>query len=120
MHDKISLRARAERELEMAHQARQARNEGKARVCARRAAGIAIGAWLSRERSSTNVVSAIERLRVVADDARQPDSIRAAAHHLTLRINVDHGLPVAADPLVDARQLLTYFLDDSRKDADNV
>ncbi len=110
MHDKISPRARAQRELEMAYQARLAGNEGKARVCARRAAGIAIGVWLTRIQSASKVVSAIERLRAVADDVRQPDNIRAAAHHLTLRINVDHELPVAADPLEDARQLLTFFL----------
>ena len=119
MHDRISPQARAERELEMAHQARQAGNEGKARVCARRAAGVAIGAWLARERSASNIVSAIGRLRAVAADVRQPDNIRAAAHHLTLQVNVDHELPVAADPLEDARQLLTYFFGDTRKDSYN-
>jgi len=40
--------ATVERKLAQAHKARAAGNEGQARVCARRAAGIAVREWYKR------------------------------------------------------------------------
>ncbi|MBM2849365.1 MAG: hypothetical protein HW418_2307 [Anaerolineales bacterium] len=44
--------ATVERELAQAHKARAAGNEGQARVCARRAAGIALREWYKRRLGS--------------------------------------------------------------------
>lgn len=98
---------RVAQELERAQEARAAGNEGRARVCARRAAAFAIGAWADLPASGWSVP---KRLQAVARDARFSADVRAAAHHLTLRVTSDHQLPVDADPLADAQLLVRHFL----------
>ncbi len=51
-----------EAEIRHAQEARDQGNEGKARVCARRAAGVVIGAYFSSQNVSTSSASAYERL----------------------------------------------------------
>ncbi|RLT46751.1 MAG: hypothetical protein DWI63_01875 [Chloroflexi bacterium] len=94
------------RELALAEQARQAGNEGRARVCARRAAGwaVAAGAGIAA------LPNAFVQLQRLAKDSAQPAHIRSAAAHLTLRITSEHLLPGNADPLSEARSIIRHFL----------
>ena len=97
-------------ELHMAAAARFGGNEGKARVCARRAAGWAIRGWRERQGIGQRGQSAYRHLQGTALDWSLPAHIRAAAAHLILRIGEDHELPVDADVLDDARVLVNFFL----------
>ena len=103
-------------ELQMAASARFSGNEGKARVCARRAAGWAIRGWQERQGILEGVTSAHRLLHEASLDRSFPSHIRAAAAHLVLRITEDHELPINADVLDDARVLVEFFLasDDDR------
>ena len=94
------------RELALAEQARQAGNEGRARVCARRAAGWAVTAGAGTSAART----AYWQLQRIAQDSAQPAHIRSAATHLTLRITTSHQLPGEADALSDARCIIRHFL----------
>lgn len=91
-----------QRELEQAAAARQAGNEGKARVCARRAAGIAAGEYLQRNGEFDGSWSAYQRLQVLQRQPGLPARAVEIIAHLTARVDTDHNLPVEADLLAEA------------------
>ena len=94
-----------EAEFEKAEEARARRNEGQARVCARRAAGIAVREYLTRQGIRPPSVSAYDLLNMVKGDpslANRPD-LRQIADHLTLRVTEEFKLPVNADLIAEAR-----------------
>ena len=107
--DSIDPVAAITAELHMAATARFGGNEGKARVCARRAAGWAIRGWRERQGIGQRGQSAYRHLQGTALDWSLPAHIRAAAARLILRIGEDHELPVDADVLDDARVLVDFF-----------
>jgi len=98
-----------EREMRLAVKARLRGNEGMARVCARRAAGWAIGAWVAESALHATNGSAWSNLRTVATDVNQPSPVRLAAEHLSVRVNTEHTLPANADLLEDAKLLIQHF-----------
>ena len=104
------LCTRIEVELELAQAARGVGNEGRARVCARRAAGLAAGAYLGRHAGNPSGRNACQVLRHLARLESPPDSLRAAARRLTVRVDQDFKLPHAQDPLEDARTLIEGLL----------
>ena len=65
-----------EKELAGAGQARHVGNEGMIRVCARRAAGIAIGHWLQENRHLDWGIDAMSRLQNIQQDESMPVAIR--------------------------------------------
>jgi hypothetical protein len=99
--------ATVERELAQAHKARAAGNEGQARVCARRAAGIAIREWYKRRLGSSWHGDAVKQLQRLQADALAPEKVREAARRLTTRVDFDHTLPFEDDPLEDARLIIS-------------
>ena len=99
-----------ENEFEQAQLARDQGNEGKARVCARRAAGIAIREYYARKGRHLHTTSAYDLLRMLAEEPKlSPDLVRAAAY-LTLRVTEEFKLPVEVDLLVEARTLCNGLL----------
>lgn len=100
--DAAEGRARIAAELGQAIASRAAGNEGRARVCARRAAGFG----LSLSRGGSSRPNAYDLLRQAADDRALPDPIRQAAARLSVRVTQAHRLPHAEDPLADARLIL--------------
>lgn len=97
-------------ELLAAEWARKRGNEGRARVCARRAAGWAIAAHLDRRGMSRSSDSALELLRHIQQDASFSESIRAASRRLAARVTPEHQLPHVEDPLEDARRIVGELL----------
>ena len=95
-----------ETELEKAESARRAGNEGRARVCARRAAGIAARAFLTRHRVRLGDTSAYAALLALAEFPGLSPDLRMAAQHLTTRLTDAFTLPVEADLIADARKLI--------------
>jgi HEPN domain-containing protein len=89
-------------ELEKARQARQRGNEGRARVCARRAAGIAVREYLSRRGVRPPSTSAYDLLNQIRDDPYLSPGLKRIAEHLTLRVTEEFKLPVDADLVAEA------------------
>lgn len=100
------------KEIQQAEVARQAGNEGKARVCARRAAGHVIGEYLRREGQVPPGSSAYARLQFLRSLPGITPQAREAAHHLLLRITPDHNLPVETDLIEKARWLRENLIQD--------
>jgi HEPN domain-containing protein len=94
-----------EMEFERAEDARARGNEGQARVCARRAAGIAIRAYYARRGQSVRTPSAYDLLQLVADEPDLSSELKRAAAYLTLRVTEEFKLPVEVDLLEEARKL---------------
>jgi hypothetical protein len=95
-----------EAELENAERARLAGNEGRARVCARRAAGIAARDFLTRRGLRLRNTSAYAALQVLAEFPSLPPDLRLAAIHLTTVVTGAFTLPVEVDLISDARKLI--------------
>ncbi len=101
---------RFEREMAMAEQARNQGNEGKARVCARRAAGIVADEYMKRQGVSTPNATAYDRVRMLADWPDIPAGVSKVVEHMTLRVDMDFQLPADLDLVEDARWLADVLL----------
>lgn len=101
-----------EKELEQAEIARANGNEGKARVCARRAAGIAIKEYFFRAGLPYAPHSAYQNLAYLKNLPDAPPSVKEIATHLLERVTAEHELPVKADLLAEARWLARILLED--------
>ncbi len=97
-------------ELEKASQARQRGNEGQARVCARRAAGIAIREYLARRGVRPPSASAYDLLNLIKDDTHLPSSLKVIADHLTVRVTEEFKLPLQVDLVADAKNFCDELL----------
>lgn len=105
---KIEQEARAE--LTRAHNWRLAGNEGRARVCARRAAGMAIGFYYHAQSGESAPGNAYKLLRWLSNHAPADPEEKQAARRLTARVSVDHNLPHPEDPLADAQLIVDKML----------
>jgi hypothetical protein len=97
-------------EFERAEQARAKGNEGQARVCARRAAGIAIRDYLTHKGTPTSNTSAYDLLNLLKEDPLLPPDLKLVADHLTVRVTEEFKLPVDADLVAEARLLCEWLL----------
>ena len=97
-------------EFQRAEQARTKNNEGQARVCARRAAGIAIRDYLTRHGTHIPSTSAYDLLNLIKEDTLLPLNMKLVADHLTLRVTEEFKLPVEADLVAEARLLCDWLL----------
>jgi hypothetical protein len=97
-------------EFDKARQARDRGNEGQARVCARRAAGIAAREYFARKRRAARTSGAYDVLNLLMEDQTLADDLRQAATYLTLRVNQDFKLPVDVDLIAVARKLCDGLL----------
>ncbi len=99
----MELAADVRAELARAEQARARGNEGQARVCARRAAGIAAREYLIRQGQRPRTSSAYDVLQTLAEDPTMPTDVKEAALRLTLRVDEEFKLPADIDLLKEAR-----------------
>jgi hypothetical protein len=90
-------------EFDRAAQARQRGNEGQARVCARRAAGIAVREHLSRQGMRPPSTSAYDLLNLVKEDPGLAPDLKQIADHLTVRVTEEFKLPIDVDLVAEAR-----------------
>jgi len=98
-----------EQELAAAEAAWKCSNEGKARVCARRAVALSTEAWLARLPVRRWNGDAMEHLRQIQQDASFPLHIRQAAERLSTKVNQRHAAPFTADPITDAKLIIAHF-----------
>jgi HEPN domain-containing protein len=99
-------------EFDHAQKARLGGNEGRARVCARRAAGIAIREYLARTGQPAQTVSAIELLDLLQARTDLSPDLRQAAAALRMRVTQAFDLPAHADLIAEAMKLCRGLLPD--------
>jgi hypothetical protein len=85
-------------------------NYGRARVCARRAAGWSVGEYLELHQLGEAHGNALEHLKWLVEDAGTPEALRAAAIRLTTTIDEDGSLPFDQDPIEDAKLIIQGLL----------
>ncbi len=98
-------------EFDKATQARERGNEGQARVCARRAAGIAVREYLTRSGIRPSSASAYDLLNLIKDNPALSSDLRRIADHLTVRVTEEFKLPIDVDLVAEAK----YFCDELLK-----
>jgi len=99
-------------EMDRAKNARTVGNEGKARVCARRAAGVIVGEYLQQAGLPFSSPSAYDRLRYLISLPGLSDRVYLASQNLLQRVNSEHQLPIEVDLIEEAellRQVLLRF-----------
>jgi hypothetical protein len=108
-----TVTAQLQKEFEKAQQARINKNEGQARVCARRAAGIAAREYLTRNGTQVPSMSAYDLLNLLKEDALLAPEMQLIVDHLTVRVTEDFELPVQADLIAEARILCDHLLNET-------
>ena len=101
----MDLDAEIQAELDLAEAARAAGNEGRARVRARRAAGMAARRYFIRKGLHPGSSSAYSLLNTLAEIPGLDRQIRRAARDLTRQVDPDFHLPTGMDLIAEAREL---------------
>lgn len=104
MFNEAVLKA-VQEELRQAYQARADGFEGRCRVCARRAAGLAVKEYF-RLRGESFSGSAYDVLVVLRSREDVPDAAREAAARLTERVDASFQLPLQGDLAAEAERLV--------------
>lgn len=97
------------KELTNAQNALSVGNDGKARVCARRAAGQAISWYLKKFPEKKCGNDAVTQLRFITNDTSFSQEVRDAAVRLTTKISERFTYPFSTDPIEDARLVINYI-----------
>jgi hypothetical protein len=100
------VRQAIEAELKNAESARLTGNEGRTRVCARRAAGIAARGFLALHGVWARKSSSYDALKMLAAYPGLAPDLQSAALHLTTRVTEEFNLPMNADLIAEARKLI--------------
>lgn len=94
----------------MADAARTRANEGQARVCARRAAGVVVREYFLRMGRASRSSSAYDLLNDLLSMDVLPTRARQAAEALTRRVTEEFKLPEELDLVREARALAACLL----------
>ena len=99
-----------EKELAIAEAALRDANEGKARVCARRAVALAANASLEQLPRPGGRGDAMHHLRQIQREESFPLPIRQAAERLGTKITQRDRAPFTSNPIADARLIIAYLI----------
>lgn len=99
-------------EFKMAQEALDAKNQGKVRVCARRAAGIAIREYLIQRGIKPPSVSAYDLLKFLDEMDDTSADLRQASAYLRMRVTEDFRLPVDVDLVAEAKKICATLTPD--------
>jgi hypothetical protein len=102
-------------ELSHGEAARQRGNEGQARVCARRAAGIAIREHAARQGRVSTSASVMHLFEDLRQDPSTPPFLLPIIAHLSQPVDTSFRLPPGMDLLEEARSLIDALLPDWRE-----
>lgn len=106
----MELPVEVEAELSRAREAEKDGNNGRARVCARRAVGKAF-AMSNYPKHQAPALSTTQILNILSADETLAEEIRAAAERLAASVAVDHGESVSVYPLQDALTIISGILE---------
>lgn len=104
LEDRVRLQIEAE--LSRGEAARSNGNEGMARVCARRAAGILVRDYLAKRHVQPPSSAAYDLLKFVRDMTGIPADIQQVLDHLIARVDSEHNLPDSIDLIQETRWLV--------------
>jgi hypothetical protein len=105
----MDYRALIAQELATAESAWKEANEGKARVCARRAVALAADAWRSRDSLPPWHGDAMAHLRRIQQNTLFPLAVREAAERLSTRVTRRDAAPFTTDPIGDAKLIIAHL-----------
>lgn len=100
-------------ELEQASSARTSGNEGRARVCARRAAGYIAAEYFRRNSLPDPGASAYSRLVSLLSLPDLPPAGRERIDHFVMRTTPEFKLPVEADLVAETYELADILLNET-------
>lgn len=100
---------RIEHELGTARAALRSGNDGKARVCARRAVGQALTWFLSHHPLAGWGADAIGQLRHLRDEPTFPQDVRGAAARLTAKVSERGTDQFTKDPIGDGELIICHI-----------
>lgn len=111
-----SWKMRFKKEMQRAETARAEGNEGMARVCARRAAGIVAKEYFKRREIGLprSTIATLQSLKVLSQLPDVPEEVREVAAHFTVNITPDHVLPGDVDLLAEVLWLEERLLGEGR------
>ena len=98
-----------EREFTAARKTLSEGNSGKARVCARRAAGQAISWFLAKNPRNGWGLDAMGQLNNLKSDPMFPQEVREAASRLTTKISDQFTTSFSTDPIQDGTIIVDYI-----------
>jgi len=107
--DPRKARIQVREELLLAKQSRLEGNEGRARVCARRAAGTAVKLYLNHKgvlNGSENALQSLDKLRAQSE---LPPRVKTAVDWLVQRVDQSYSLPEEIDLIKEARIILEFI-----------
>jgi hypothetical protein len=97
-------------ELMLAKQSRKEGNEGRARVCARRAAGAAAQGYLLQAGLDNLAGNVLESLQAMKETVLLPERVEKAIDYLLLKVDSDHNLPLDVDLITEAETVIHYLV----------
>ncbi len=100
-------------EILLAKQSRKEGNEGRARVCARRAAGTAAQLFLAHHEKIIKAENPFQSLKTLKDTEELPDRVQLAVRRLIQRVNEDHQLPPEIDLIHEAKLVIKFLEPDN-------
>jgi anti-sigma factor ChrR (cupin superfamily) len=95
-------------EMLLAKQSRAEGNEGRARVCARRAAGTAAGQYLLGRGVGSTQDNAVQSLLALAGLDSLPERVQIAAGWLVERVDESSNLPPEVDLIQEAAIVIRF------------
>lgn len=107
---KSDWRRYAQEELRHGELSREAGNEGRARVCARRAAGLIAEEFFNRHGIRLETSSSIVRLYKLKELPQIPTETKQVIEHFLFRTTPNHNLPINVDLIAEARWLSLQLL----------
>ena len=100
-----------QKEFDTASEAKKVGNDGKVRVCARRAAGIAITIWLRTNSRAGWGTNAMSQLQCLALDPTMPPEVCEAAMRLTAKITSQFTSPFSTHPIDDSKIIIKHLME---------
>ncbi|MCZ6800536.1 MAG: hypothetical protein O7F12_08620 [Nitrospirae bacterium] len=98
-----------EQELGQAASGLREKNDGLARVCARRAVGLTVQAWIERSGVRTWPVDVMNQLRKIQQQEIFPLELREAAQRFLTKVTQRCQAPFSTDPIADTGLILKYL-----------
>jgi hypothetical protein len=108
----MGWRERFDSEIKKAELARSRGNEGQARVCARRAAGVIATEFLARRGLAAKRASALDVLSQLRCDPSFPPEHASLIDALQRQVDSKFHLPPGMDLIAEARRLRMHLLPD--------
>ena len=103
-----NTRIQVQEELLLAKQSRIEGNEGRARVCARRAAGTAVANFLNQKNDLNEPTTVLQALIAFQNTKELPERVQLALARLVQQVDQQYQLPPGVDLIEEAKLLISY------------